>query len=347
MPNPTERAEYVLHCFAQSGNAYKVALMLELAGAPWTPIWNDFFHGGTRESAFRSKNVMAEVPVLEHDGRTFAQSGVILDYLAERLGRFGPADDDERREILRWTLWDNHKLTANIATLRWMLQFHPDGTFDPAVIAFLRARATGALKTLEAHLQGRRYVVADRLTIADFSLVGYLYFPTEFGLDWTTFPAVHAWTERIAGEPGWKHPYDLDARASAAGNGVTIAASGRVDRLEVGEHRRALGKRRERNVVAHRGELGPQRADCGVAVRTLDRAGRPPREDFDDGAVLRAHHATRAVGDQLFLREDMQVLPDERVESLRASCLRAIRDDDEPAHGCSLEAARTRRFIVW
>jgi len=223
MPNQTATSEYVLHCFAQSGNSYKVALMLELAGADWTPVWNDFFNGGTRDPAFRTKNVMAEVPLLEHGDVTLAQSGVILDYLAEQLGRYGPANDDERREILRWTLWDNHKLTANIATLRWMLQFNPEGTFDPAVLAFLRSRSLGALKTLEAHLKDRRYVVADRLTIADFSLIGYLYFPTEFGLDWAAFPAVQAWTERIAAEPGWKHPYDLmpghplPAKAAAAG----------------------------------------------------------------------------------------------------------------------------------
>ena len=205
----TSPAAYRLHCFAQSGNSYKVALMLELAGVDWTPVWNDFFNGGTRDPAFKALNVMAEAPVLEHDGLVLAQSGVILDYLAQKLGRFGPANDDERREILRWTLWDNHKLTANIATLRWMLQFNPEGTFDPAVIAFLRSRAKGALKTLETHLADRRYVVADRPTIADFSLIGYLYFPTEFGVDWSEFPAVGAWTERIAAEPGWKHPYDL------------------------------------------------------------------------------------------------------------------------------------------
>ena len=209
MPNQTDPADYRLHCFAQSGNSYKVALMLELAGADWTPVWNDFFHGGTRDPAFKALNAMAEAPVLEHDGLVLAQSGVILDYLAGRLGRYGAANDAERREILRWTLWDNHKLTANIATLRWMLQFNPEGTFDPAVLAFLRSRAKGALKTLETHLADRRYVVADRLTIADFSLIGYLYFPTEFGLDWAEYPSVHAWTERIAAEPGWKHPYDL------------------------------------------------------------------------------------------------------------------------------------------
>lgn len=202
-------AEYRLHCMAQSGNAYKVALPLELAGAAWTPVWNDFFNGGTRDPAFRAKNVMGEVPLLEHAGRTLTQSGVILDYLTQTLGRYGPVDDDERREILRWTLWDNHKLTSPIATLRWMLNFTPEGSNDPAVIAFLRSRARQALTVLDTHLTDRRYLVGDRLTTADFSLIGYLYFPTEFGLDWADFPAVGAWTERIAAEPGWKHPYDL------------------------------------------------------------------------------------------------------------------------------------------
>ena len=57
-------AEYKLHCFAQSGNAYKVALALELAGADWEPVWVDFFKGGARSPEFTAKNVMAEVPVL-------------------------------------------------------------------------------------------------------------------------------------------------------------------------------------------------------------------------------------------------------------------------------------------
>lgn len=200
---------YRLHCMAQSGNAYKAALMLELAGADWTPVWMDFFNGGTRDPAFTAKNVMAEVPVLEHDGRVLTQSGVILDYLSRVLGRFGPTDDDERLEILRWTLWDNHKLTSPIATLRWMLNFTTEGSIDPAVIGYLRVRSRTGLKTLEAHLDGRRFVVGDRLTTADLSLVGYLYFPTEFGVDWSEFPAIGAWTERIAAMPGWKHPYDL------------------------------------------------------------------------------------------------------------------------------------------
>ena len=119
-------ADYTLYCFAQSGNAYKPALALALAGADWAPRFVDYFNGETRTPAYRAINVMGEVPVLEHDGQRLSQSGVILDYLAETLGKFGPADAAERREILRWLLWDNHKLTSYTATYRFMRTFTKD-----------------------------------------------------------------------------------------------------------------------------------------------------------------------------------------------------------------------------
>ena len=200
-------AEFVLHCFAQSGHAYKPALMLELSGADWAPRHVDYFGGETRTPAYRAINVMGEVPVLEHRGRSLSQSGVILDYLASTLGRFGASDDDERREILRWILFDNHKLTSYVATLRFMLQFARTG--ETPVTEWLRGRANSALKVLDAHLSGRRFAVGDAPTIADLSMCGYLYWFDEFGIDQGTFPAVGAWLQRIRALPGWVHPYEL------------------------------------------------------------------------------------------------------------------------------------------
>ena len=130
-------AEYTLYCFAQSGNAYKPALALELAGADWAPRFVDYFGGETRSPAYRAINVMGEVPVLEHRGTRLSQSGVILDYLAETLDRFGAADDAERREILRWLLFDNHKLTSYTATYRFMRTFvkEPDAAVTGGIPA--------------------------------------------------------------------------------------------------------------------------------------------------------------------------------------------------------------------
>jgi glutathione S-transferase len=201
-------SEYTLYCFAQSGNAYKPALALELAGADWTPRFVDYFNGETRTDEYRAINVMGEVPVLEHDGRRLSQSGVILDYLAQKLGKLGPASEDERREILRWTLFDNHKLTSYTATYRFMRALAKDP--NPDVLAEFRKRAETAWSILDAHLKGRTFVVGDRITTADISLCGYLFFDDEIGVDWkASHPNVAAWLDRIKAQPRWRHPYEL------------------------------------------------------------------------------------------------------------------------------------------
>ncbi len=200
-------AEYTLYCFAQSGNAYKPALMLQLCGADWSPRFVDFFKGETRTPAYREINVMGEVPVLEHEGRRLSQSGVILDYLSQRLGRFGWDDDDERREILRWMLFDNHKLTSYIATLRFLVRFQKSG--ETGITEFLRGRMKGALGVLQAHLSRHEWAALGRPSIADLSLCGYLFWNDEFGVDWADYPAVGAWLGRIRALPGWVHPYEL------------------------------------------------------------------------------------------------------------------------------------------
>ncbi|MFO1395868.1 MAG: glutathione S-transferase [Burkholderiales bacterium] len=200
-------ADYTLYGFAQSGNCYKVALALELAGADWAPRFVDYFNGETRTPAYRAINVMGEAPVLEHRGQRFTQSGVILDYLAGTLGRFGWRDEAERREVLRWLLFDNHKLTSYTATYRFLRVLAKDP--NPDVVAEFGKRAQAAWGVLDAHLAGREYVVGERLTIADLSMCGYLFWPDEIGVDWSAYPAIAAWLERIRATPRWRAPYDL------------------------------------------------------------------------------------------------------------------------------------------
>jgi len=201
--------EYKLHCFAQSGNAYKVALMLALNDADWDPVWVDFFNAGTRTPEYLEINEMGEVPVLEHGALRLTQSGVILDYLAQRYRDFAPKSDEERREVMRWILWDNHKLTSYIASLRFMMKFLPEERTDQHVMAWLSKRSGNALTILDRHLFTQDWVAADHPTIADLSCVGYLYYDHEFGHDLTSYANIERWRQAIAALPGWKHPYDL------------------------------------------------------------------------------------------------------------------------------------------
>ncbi len=200
-------SEYVLYCFAQSGNAYKAALMLNLCGAQWSPRFVDYFNRAVDTPEFRAINEMGEVPVLEHKGKRLSQSGVILDYLAGELGRFNAENEDERREILRWLFFDNHKLTSYTATLRFLRTFAESA--DPAVLAFLNTRSNGALKVLDKHLQKQQFAIGDRPTIADLSMCGYLYFTDEIGIDLNQYSAVVRWLGDIKKLDRWVHPYEL------------------------------------------------------------------------------------------------------------------------------------------
>lgn len=199
--------DFTLYCFAQSGNAFKVALMLNLCGAKWTPRFVDFFGGETRTPEYRAINEMGEVPVLEQGANRLSQSGVILGYLASHFKKFGGKNDDERREILRWILWDNHKLTSYIATLRWMVTLTKTG--EPQVHEFLRGRVKTSLGILNLHLEKKSFAIGEAPTIADISMCGYLYWPDEFGVSWSDYPRIGAWLDRIRALPGWVHPYEL------------------------------------------------------------------------------------------------------------------------------------------
>lgn len=206
-------ADYKLYCMGESGNAYKVALMLELCQLPWQPVWVDYFNGETRKPEYRSSiNEMGEVPVLEHDGLKLAQSGVILDYLAEATGKFSPTNGEERREIWRWILFDNHKFTANLATLRYLMQFARTG--ETPVTEFLRGRVKNALTLVDRHLADRPFIIGERPTIADLSMVGYLFYGDELTVPLDTHVNLVKWLDRIQALPGWKHPYELMPRTA-------------------------------------------------------------------------------------------------------------------------------------
>ena len=202
--------KYRLHYFPESGNSYKLALMLTLCGQSFEPVWTDFGGGVTRTAEWRqSVNPMGEIPVLEVDGERLTQTAPILLMLAEQYHRFGGENAKERFELLRWLFWDNHKLTSFMATYRYLRAFTPNP--DQQVLRFLRRRLDDFLSILEQHLEASAFAIGERPTVADFSMMAYLHYPAEeTGYDLASNqPAVHAWLQRIAALPGWRSAYEI------------------------------------------------------------------------------------------------------------------------------------------
>jgi glutathione S-transferase len=202
---------YLLHGFCQSGNTFKVAFLLRALNQPWEARFVDFMNGATRAGEWREGvNEMGEVPVLDDGDRRLTQSGVILSHLAAKHGAFGGGSEDERMEIWRWILFDNHKFTSYFATYRFMKAFGPSAP-DPAVMGWLRGRLDNAFGIVERHLAGREFMVGAGPTIADISLSGYLFYPTaESGYEIEgRFPNIAAWRERLRRISGWADPYEV------------------------------------------------------------------------------------------------------------------------------------------
>jgi glutathione S-transferase len=201
---------YRLHYFPESGNSYKLALMLTLCGQSFEPVWTDFGGGVTRTPEWRRDvNEMGEIPVLEVDGERLTQTAPILLKLARQFGRFGGETEQEQFKMLRWLFWDNHKLTGYMATYRYMRAFTPSP--DQHVLAFFRRRLDDYLSILDRHLQKNSFAIGERPTVADISMMAYLYYPAdETGYDLAaSHPAINGWLGRMAQLPGLKSAYDL------------------------------------------------------------------------------------------------------------------------------------------
>ena len=198
-----------LHCFGESGNAYKAALALELSGLDWEPVYVDFFGGETRTPEYRALNEMGEAPVLVDGDTRLTQSGVMQTYISEKTGKFAGQSKEEQREVLRWMFWDNHKLSSQAGVTRFLMNFLPEEKRPQPVIDFMMGRLKAAYTVLDAHLHEREWIVGSGVSNADLSCCGYLFYPEPFGFTRADWPNIDRWLSSIEALDGWKHPYDL------------------------------------------------------------------------------------------------------------------------------------------
>lgn len=202
-------ARFQLHGLFLSGPTYKVALMLSLAHEAF-----DYHHvnlrGGEHKSdAFRAISRFGQVPALvdQSNGMKLVQSSVILDYLADKTGKFGGATLAERYEAREWLFWEFDRLAGNLYRPRAAKAGFRN--FDPAVIALYESEGKAALEHLDTCLKGRHWLVGEGLTIADIDIYGVVFYAPDGGFDLSAYPNVQAWMKRIEALPGYGLPKDI------------------------------------------------------------------------------------------------------------------------------------------
>jgi glutathione S-transferase len=194
-------AMLTLYDYLESGNGYKVRLLLAQLGIPYRRVEMDIMKGATRTPEFLRRNPNGRIPLLElDDGTCLAESNAIQFYLAEGT-RFLPDDRLARAQVLQWMFFEQYSHEPYIAVLRFWTHA---GWLDErrALVPEKRERGLAALGVMEDHLAKREFFVGERYTIADIALYAYTHVADEGGFDLAPYPAVRAWLERVRAQPG-------------------------------------------------------------------------------------------------------------------------------------------------
>ena len=185
-----------------SGNAYKVRLVLAHLGLPFERVALDTDSGETRTPAYLAKNPNGKIPALELDGGdVLCESNAILFYLTAGTALL-PEDDLERARVLQWMFFEQYSHEPYIAVSRHVLQHLELNDERRALVASKREPGYRALKVMEEHLTERDFFVAERFTIADVALFAYTHVAEEGGFELVDFPAIRSWLARVSSQPG-------------------------------------------------------------------------------------------------------------------------------------------------
>ena len=192
-----------LYDYMDSGNGYKVRLLLAQTGTPYTLVERDILKGETRTADFLARNPNGRIPTLRlADGTHLAESNAIMWYLAEGTP-FAPADRLARAQTLQWMFFEQYSHEPNIAVARFWKHYLTSLTpLQEMDLPERMKKGYAALDVMERHLAANAWFVGGRYGLADISLYGYTHVAHEGGFDLGAYPHIDGWLKRVAGQPG-------------------------------------------------------------------------------------------------------------------------------------------------
>jgi glutathione S-transferase len=183
-----------------SGNCYKVRLLCAHLGIPLELRELDVVDRSDRPAVIGHLNPALRVPtVVLDDGRPLVESNAIIDFLAEGTA-YMPTDAYRRAQVVGWQMFEQYEIEPNLAVARFWTLFGIDASEEAR-----RPKAEGGargLAALERGLAGKAFLVGERYSVADISLYAYTHVAHEGGFDLEPYPAIRAWIDRVAGQPG-------------------------------------------------------------------------------------------------------------------------------------------------
>lgn len=194
-------SNYTVHGHFMSGPTYKVVLMLNLCGLPFKFRLLNMREGEHKTPEYLSINRYGQAPCLQDGDQNFVQSASILQYLAEKHGKFNGKTAQDRAHIREWMFWEFDRLAPGVFRSRGYKLGIRKG--EPPVIENYKNDGEAGLAVLESWLGSRKWLVGDEATIADIDVYGVVHLAPDGGFDLAKYPSVQAWAKRIEALPGF------------------------------------------------------------------------------------------------------------------------------------------------
>jgi glutathione S-transferase len=197
-----------------SGNCYKVRLVLTHLDRPFRTVAVSSFDGSTRRPEFLAKNPIGKVPTVQlGDGRFLAESNAILLYFGEGTSLL-PDDAYDRAKVYEWLFFEQYSHEPAIAVRR-ALSVYPERRADATSerMAHLLASGNRALAVMERRLGDADWLAGHAFSLADIALYAYTHMAADGGYDLGRFPAIGRWLKRVAAVP--RHLTIEDASVAA------------------------------------------------------------------------------------------------------------------------------------
>jgi len=188
----------ILYGNLNSGNCYKVRLLLSYLGVDFSYENMDAAHGATRTPEFLAINPVGQIPVLKlNDGRILAESNAIISFLAEDTP-YIPVNAFDRAKAMQWMFWEQYKHEPAIAVARFISFYAPDREGE---LPTLQEKGRAALAIMDGHLRAAPWFAGSGPSVADIALYAYTHVADEGGFTLADYPNIKVWCERMAEHP--------------------------------------------------------------------------------------------------------------------------------------------------
>jgi glutathione S-transferase len=196
----------------------KVCAAAKYLKVPVEYVYVDLLKGEHRSPSYLALNPNGKVPTLTDGERTLWEADAILCALAARMGSDLWPHDARQIDVIRWFSWNAQHFNRAGGALYFEHMVKPRfriGEPDPAEVERALKDFRGYAEILNDQLRGRRWLLGDALTLADFSVAGVLPFATGSHMPLREFPEVSRWNDQLNAIEAWRDPYPARQQSAA------------------------------------------------------------------------------------------------------------------------------------